>query len=183
MMHPLLINLSEELEIPLAIYSYAPIEEKDTEKTLGIAVIGKTWSTMPCAGFVFYTLKDWMLSPIYYSDVGYKNRNQIVKDYANNMGPSHYTDEVPHSIETLRRMPMKTEGSPHDGVILALCDISEAVLWLGKRLLLLHKLKLLEASIHKDDVAIREINEKTIQHDQYYESLGRNGSKFIVKLG
>lgn len=142
-MKPLLINLSKELEIPLELFAPTPLEISNSEKLAGSITIGKTWTTNNREGTQRYILEDWLNTPIYYSETSkhFKTRNQVIKNISNTIGGSHYDDDIPHIVDTLKRISAGNESHVMDGVEMILTDIAPLVYWLGKRLILEYQIK------------------------------------------
>lgn len=85
-MQPFLLNLAEEFDIPLEIYSHP---KKTNKKGMVFsAIVGKTWSPVNRPGFVKYSLKEWLEVPTFFTDTtkDIKNRNQLIKDTSNYEG-------------------------------------------------------------------------------------------------
>ena len=140
--NPLLINLSNELGIPLIIYSLP--KQKVSENITSLVTIGKTWSLVPRDGFIEYNLEQWMQTEIYFTDTTkqLKTRNQFIKNLSNSEGGTHYSEEVEHIVDTLNRVEI---SSCNNGTNAALLDIAEAVYWLGELLLIYNDKNQLES--------------------------------------
>lgn len=180
-MKPLLLQLSEETDIPLTIYSYPPEPEKETGNVVASIFGGKTWSPMPQDGFVKYQLKEWLNTPAYFTDTTkvYKTRNQVIKDIANNEGGSHYSEEIPHIVDTLAR---QTTGIGNqkiaDGLQMALLDIAPAIYWIGNKLLIELENKEIENNLVLSNdyrkMKLQEIQNRIMSLDMEFAALKIN---------
>lgn len=145
-MHPLLLDLAEDLNIPLGIFSIPQKGDKPNQKLLLSLVGERTWNTKPEKRWVKYSLNDWMQIPFYHSNGSkeYRSRNQILQNISYN--------------EAETSQPLSKQLN-YDDMLSALFDISQAVLWLGSRLLLITKLRdLSQANFLSADVVEQESN-------------------------
>ncbi len=187
-MHPLLINLSKELNIPLELYSSPPPPILKSHKLVGSYQSGKTWTTIKGKGFKKYILEDWLNTSIYFTETSkqYKTRNQIIKDIANNMGGSHYSNKIPHIVDTLKRTLIGNDSYTIDGIEMVLIDFAPLVYWLGKRLLLRYQIKELNRiSIitldHKKKKQL-ELDNKIKKMDEYFHKQNISNANFTLQL-
>lgn len=180
-MHPLLINLSKELEIQLEMYAFtASLSESRTSST----VIGRTWSSLPINGFIKIKLEDWLLSEDFFA-IGsrqFKNRNQIIKDASNFEGGTHYLEEIPHIVESLKGEKIGNL----DNLTATLLDIAEAVFYLGHLLIMKHEYKTIQSLLVIDEsekikrlIEIKNLLEK---HEQRFAEINnyRNLNGILV---
>jgi hypothetical protein len=158
-MQPLLINISNELKIPLIFYSYPPKPKKGSKGLIASVMPGKNWSVFPKKGFVKCNLEDWLKFPAYFSDTTkeFKDRNQVLKDISNTEGGSHYTKETPHIVDVLSRWKTSNEIN---GIKNFLFEISPLVFWLSNRMVKLSKIEAVKRSvIIRDDFRKKRVNE------------------------
>ena len=135
-MAPLLLNLSEELNIPLELYSMPP---KPLKAPIGLVASiygGKTWATKERPGFIKYTLKGWLEAPAYFVNKtrDYRTRNQVIKHISNKEGGAHYDKEIVAVVDNLRRQSRGNNERELNGLQLFLLDVSSLVFWLGTRM-------------------------------------------------
>ncbi len=135
-MTPLLIDLSDELRIPLKLYSMPP-KRISAPKGLVASIYGaKTWATKEHPGFIMYTLKEWLEAPAYFVDktMDYRSRNQVIKHISNKEGGSHYDKEIVAIVDNLRRQFRGNKDGEINGLQLFLLDVSALVFWVGTRM-------------------------------------------------
>ena len=83
-MNPLLLDLADEREVALEMYSTQPKPQKAPDGLLAHAYGSKTWAVYPSNGMQKYELRDWLNAPAYYVDStkNFRSRNQIIKHLA-----------------------------------------------------------------------------------------------------
>lgn len=152
-MHPVLLNLSDELNIPLFIYA-SPAKVK-REKLAFSTLVGKTWSLKKVDGCKQFTLKKWLEEEVYFAENSrkLKSRNQVIKDTSNFEGGAHFIDETPHIVDTLQRV---TFSDGQNNLTQTLLDIAEAVYCLGNILVLEYEKNKILKSNFLSEGAIKE---------------------------
>lgn len=135
-MTPLLLDLSDELLIPLELYSLPPKPLKAPQELVASLYGGKTWSTKDRPDFIKYTLKEWLTAPAYFVDetMDYRTRNQVIKHISNKEGGSHYDKKVAVIIDNLRRQFRGSQNGEINGLQLFLLDVSALVFWIGTKM-------------------------------------------------
>lgn len=180
-MHPLLLNLSSELNIGLELYAFVGRNKK--EKLTFSTVIGKTWSPVPVKNFKKMSLEEWLLVDDYFSDTTkqFKNRNQIIKDASNYEGGTHYLEETPHIVDSLQRIKV----SNTDNLNNTLLDIAEAVFYLGHLLIFYWEYKNIESLIvipdQEKQKRLQELQNIIDSHKKQFSSMG--AFNFIIEGG
>lgn len=176
-MHPLILNLSEELNIPLFIYA-PPTRAKDKDLVFS-TIVGKTWSLKKIEGCEQFTLKKWLGEEVYFAEnpQNLKSRNQIIKDTSNFEGGAHYIDETPHIVDTLQRVSF-SDGQ--NNLTKTLLDIAEAVYCLGNILILEYEKSKILKSNFLSEAAIKdrslqiEIEKERIKNAHSNPNIGFN---------
>lgn len=134
-MSPLLLDLSEQLSIPLEFYSYPPPNPPSSDMLMSVFG-GKTWATKFRDGMQKYTLKQWLETPAYFVDStrDYRTREQVLKHISNKEGGAHYDDKIVAIVDCLRRFSKGNDKHHIDGVQMFLLDVSALIYWLGTRM-------------------------------------------------
>ena len=132
-MNPLILDLAEELNIPLEFYSYSPKSVKAGLEVVFSAYGFKTWAVKDQPGLRRYTLQEWLEVPAWFVDStkDYRTRNQVLKHISNKEGGSHYDKKIADIVDCLRRQM----GSTYDGLQFFLMDMSALVFWQGTRMI------------------------------------------------
>jgi hypothetical protein len=160
-MAPLLIELSEELSIPLEFYSFPPIDNQFPSKLPVYGYCCQTWSVTPKENMIRYNLKEWLKSPAYLIDTvqEFRSRNQILKHLSNKEGGSHYDKVIVDVVDYLSRF----KGTNFNGIQMFLMDMGSLTHWLGTRLTLIHECR--------SEGSDENINEKIKNIDRVFDSL------------
>lgn len=135
-MTPLLLDLSNQLGIPLELYSTPPEASTPSPNLATSIVVGKTWATRPHIGMRKYTLKQWLELPTYFIDStrDYRTREQVLKHISNKEGGAHYDDQLVAIVDCIRRISAGNQEHAFNGIQMFLMDLSALVYWSGKRM-------------------------------------------------
>jgi len=170
-MHPLLINLSKELHIELEFYA---LTGSDDQKKSSSTVIGKTWSPIPRDGFQKYLLEDWLMVNDFFAfgSMQFKNRNQIIKDTSNFEGGTHYLEETPHIVDSLK----KERVGRLDNLSRTLLDISELVFYLGHLLIIDYECNVIKSlkiiTKEEQDKKLKDLEYRKQKHIEFFSEMG-----------
>ena len=105
-MTPLLLDLSDQLSIPLELYSVPHQTTIPGPNMVASILGGQTWSPKPHQGMQKCTLKLWLELPAYFVDSthDYRSREQVLKHISNKEGGAHYDNHVVAIVDCLRRI-------------------------------------------------------------------------------
>lgn len=117
-----------------------------------------------------------MKSEIYVADRGQKclSRNSLIKQYCNNYGPAHYSNDKKELIETQKNIKI---SNCKNGLAGAFIDIAEATFWAGYKLILTYKLE----QLRKNNCIRREIKEEKIK--ELEDMLNKHELEFMKPNG
>lgn len=136
-MTPLLLDLSDQLGIPLELYSIPHRVTIPSPNMAASIIAGKTWSPKPHNGLQKYTLEQWLKLPTYYVDLthDYRTREQVLKHISNKEGGAHYDIQIVAIVDCLKRI---TGGAQDrtiwNGIQMFILDVSALVYWAGMRM-------------------------------------------------
>ena len=135
-MHPLLLELAEELNIPLKLYSRPGKVNPPPADLLGAIICGKTWSTRQHPGLIEFELRTWLETHRYHVDALkiYTTPNEVLRAIAEKSGGVHYDPDRAPSEESLSRASRGNDSLQETGVQMFLQDIAALVYWMGMRL-------------------------------------------------
>ena len=135
-MTPLLLDLSDQLGIPLELYSISHQVNIPDPNLAGAILVGKTWSPKLHNGMKKYTLKQWLELPTYYIDStrDYRTREQVLKHIANKEGGAHYDNQIVAIVDCLKRISGGGQNRTYNGIQMFLLDISALVYWSSMRM-------------------------------------------------
>ncbi len=135
-MHPLLLELAEELNIPLKLYSLPGKINPPPDNFLAAIICGKTWATRQHPGLIEFELRTWLETPRYHVDTLkiYTTPNEVLRAIAEKSGGVHYDSDRAPSEESLSRSTRGNDSFQETGVQMFLQDIAALVYWMGMRL-------------------------------------------------
>lgn len=143
-MHPLLLELSDQLGIPLKLYSRPGKTNPPPMNLVANFVCGKTWSTKVGHELIEFELKNWLITPRYFVDTSkmYTTPNELLRAISERSGGVHYDEYRAPSEESLSRLYRGNDSYRISGVQIFLLDIAALVYWLGMRLVYTYYCKL-----------------------------------------
>lgn len=133
---PLLLNLSEELEIPLEIYVQS--QDYDTQDLCAVIKGSKNWFINNYKEREKMLLKEWLNMNSYYISrtKEFKSRNELIKVISNKQGGSHYDNMIHNFVDELNRQTIGDNESDEEnnGVEIMLLDVASAVYFTGMKM-------------------------------------------------
>ena len=158
---PLLIDMSEHLQIPLTFYSIPPKPDTPAANLVSSLRAYKDWSVQPRPGMQIFVLKDWLTCRAFFVDGThtFATRNDVLRQISESEGGAHYDLKIKQIVDSLRR----SVGSNYDGAQFFLVNLGALVFWLGRRLLLVEECRRNTIDVSTDS-SVREL-------DSYFDSL------------
>jgi hypothetical protein len=146
---PLLLDLADELNINLTIYSTPPRPDKPREGLIRHNYISKSWSPYPEPPGQLYQARDWLTVPFFFvpEETRYVSRNELLRGIADKSG-AHFDDT--HATSTVALA--NSTGSEMDGRAFFLLETGCAVLYLGEKLLRLQQIPVVVMNPQNDSI-------------------------------
>ena len=158
---PLLLDLSDRLQIPLEFYSFPPKPPTPRPNLVSSTTVSKDWAIKASAGMQKFILRDWLLCPAFFVDRTHKfvTRNDVLRQISESEGGAHFDLNVKEIIDSLSR----SFGSIYNGKQFFLVNLSALVFWSGQRMLFIADCRDRNADTAQD--------ERVREHDSFFNAL------------
>lgn len=142
-MHPLLIELQNELKIfPIFYSTKEKVIINESNEIIAHMIGDRTWSVDIKPHLKAFDIKTWMNANYQHLNINktkkYYSRNDILRGIADKHGGGHYDSEISEYVEELER---QTFSNGLNGVSLFLVDIASVIVYVGKQLLNMYEAK------------------------------------------
>ena len=159
-MHPLLINLMNDLEIYPIFYSFPPktiLDNPDSnsnkDSLVGHFYLNRTWYVDDSAKSPLFEthLKPWMMTPYQFMDISkrrkFYTRNDILRGVSDKHGGGHYDPDISEYVEYLERI---SSSNNLNGVKIFLLDVASAIVYTGEQLINIYEANRLNKNYNND---------------------------------
>ena len=134
---PLLLDLADQLQIPLEFYSFPPKPAIPRPNLVASVTVSKDWSIRARPEMQKFSLRNWLICPAYFVEKTHKfvSRNDVLRQISESEGGAHFDLSIKEIIDGLHR----STGSNYSGIHFFLIYVSALVFWSGKKLLLVNE--------------------------------------------